>query len=167
MKWAALIAWVLTAGGGFVMLGIWLKEGGMRQGNASGRVIRPPLILGHFALAATGLVLWIIYVAADSDVLAWIAFALLLLVAALGFTMFALWLQQRRSPELTDATPQAGARPVAGTEHPAERRFPVPIVFGHGLLAVVTLVLVLLAAGGVGGWKQTPRPPLAWTVKAS
>ena len=27
MKWAALIAWVLTAGGGFVLLTIWLARG--------------------------------------------------------------------------------------------------------------------------------------------
>src|SRR5215208_1970630 len=62
MEWAALIAWVLTAGGGVVMLAIWVARGGMRQ-RESGR-IRPPLILGHFALAATGLVLWIVYLAA-------------------------------------------------------------------------------------------------------
>jgi hypothetical protein len=30
MKWAALITWVLTAGGGFVLLAIWLSRGGMR-----------------------------------------------------------------------------------------------------------------------------------------
>jgi hypothetical protein len=30
MEWAALIAWVLTAGGGFVLLAIWLGRGGQR-----------------------------------------------------------------------------------------------------------------------------------------
>lgn len=150
MKWAALIAWVLTAGGGFVMLGLWLKGGGMRQGDVPRKVIRPPLILGHFALAATGLVIWIIYVASDSDVLAWIAFVLLLPVALLGFAMFAIWLQQRRAPAIAGAAPGEGTVASAGIEFPAERRFPVPVVFAHGLLAVVTLVLVLLAAAGVG-----------------
>ena len=58
MDWAALILWVLTAGGGFVLLAIWLKAGGMSQ-HSSGR-IRPAVILTHFALAATGLVLWIV-----------------------------------------------------------------------------------------------------------
>ena len=33
----------------------------------------------------------------------------------------------------------------------AESRFPVPVVIGHGLFAATTLVLVLLAALGVGG----------------
>src|ERR671934_197540 len=98
MEWAALITWVITAGGGFVLLGLWLQGGGMSQGGRPGTLIRPPLILTHFALAASGLVLWIIYVASDSDVLAWIAFAALVVVAALGFTMLAIWLQQRGAP---------------------------------------------------------------------
>jgi len=105
MKWAALIAWVITAGGGFVLLSIWLARGGMRQARESGARIRPPLILGHFLLAATGLVLWIIYVANDSDTLAWIAFVLLLVVAALGFTMLAIWLQQRKGQTDTASRP--------------------------------------------------------------
>jgi hypothetical protein len=132
MDWAALILWVLTAGGGFVLLARWLASGGMKQ-TGSGR-IRPALILGHFGLAATGLVLWIIYVATDSSTLAWIAFVLLLVVALLGFTMFGLWLGQRKRSD----------------QEAAEQRFPVPIVGLHGVLAATTLVLVLLAAAGVG-----------------
>src|SRR5881392_3409127 len=141
MEWAALIAWVITAGGGFVLLSIWLARGGMRQ--SGGGRIRPPLILTHFLLAATGLVLWIIYVASDSDTLAWIAFVLLLVVALLGFTMFAIWLQQRQRA--------AGAGETAAPDEPPEQNFPVPIVVLHGLLAATTLVLVFLAAVGVGG----------------
>jgi hypothetical protein len=137
MKWAALIAWVITAGGGFVLLSIWLARGGMRQARESGARIRPPLILGHFLLAATGLVLWIIYIASDSDPLAWIAFGLLLVVALLGFTMLAIWLLQRKG--------QAGT-----ASRPAEQHFPVPIVGLHGLLAATTLALVFLTAIGVG-----------------
>jgi len=139
MEWAALISWIVTAGGGFVLLAIWLSRGGMRQ--REGAQIRPALILSHFALAATGLVLWIVYVFNDSDALAWTAFVILVAVAALGFTMFAIWWRRR----------QAGAGPVAvpeegSTGQPAEQHFPVPIVALHGLLAVTTLVLVLLSA---------------------
>lgn len=132
MDWAALILWVVTAGGGFVLLATWLKNGGMKQ-SESGR-IRAPLVLGHFGLAATGLVLWIIYVASDSSTVAWIAFGLLLVVALIGFTMFGIWLSQRKRRD----------------ETPAEQRFPAPIVGLHGLLAATTLVLVFLAAAGVG-----------------
>ena len=145
MKWVALVTWVLTAGGGFVMLGLWLKHGGMQQGDEPGDRIRPARILGLFGLAATGLVLWIIYVASDSDALAWIAFVLLAIVALMGFSMLAIWLRQR-SREPIVAAP-AGVGPGDG---PAEQRFPVPIVAGHGLLAATTLVLVLLVALGVG-----------------
>lgn len=139
MKWAALITWVLTAGGGFVLLSIWLARGGMKS-QAAGNRIKPPLIMSHFLLAATGLVLWIIYVVNDSSTLAWIAFVLLLVVALLGFTMFAIWLRRRRAG--------VGA---ATTDTPAEQHFPIAIVGLHGLLAATTLVLVLLAAAGVGG----------------
>ena len=132
MDWAALILWVLTAGGGLVLLSIWLRNGGMSQ--TGGGRIRPAVILTHFALAATGLVLWIIYVANDSSTLAWIAFALLLIVALIGFAMLGLWLSQRNRRDTA----------------PAEQRFPVPIVGLHGVLAATTLVLVFLAAAGVG-----------------
>src|SRR5213083_468349 len=96
MKWAALITWVLTAGGGFVLLSIWLARGGMRQQQEAGNRIRPPLIMSHFLLAAAGLVLWIVYLIDDNDTLAWIAFVALLVVALLGFTMFVIWLGRRQ-----------------------------------------------------------------------
>jgi hypothetical protein len=137
MEWAALITWVLTAAGGFVMLGLWLAGGGMKQQEEPGRRIEPPRILSHFGLAAAGLVIWIVYLITDSDALAWIAFVALVPVALLGFSMLAIWLPGRRP-----AT--AGAPQPAG----AEQRFPVPIVVLHGVLAVATVVLVFLTAIG-------------------
>jgi hypothetical protein len=125
MAIAALITWLVTAVGGFVMLAMWISRGGHRPG--SGSRLAPGLVFGHFALAAIGLVLWIIYVIADSDALAWVAFILLLPVALLGFTMLARWIPARTS----------------GT---AESRFPIPVVAAHGLFAATTLVLALLAA---------------------
>ncbi len=121
MKWAALIAWVITAGGGFVLLSIWLMRGGMQQQQEAGNRIRPPLILSHFLLAAGGLVIWIIYLAADKDALAWIAFAILAVVAALGFTMFAIWLRRRQART-------GDAAMVAAPGVPAEQHFPVSVV---------------------------------------
>jgi uncharacterized membrane-anchored protein len=130
MAVAALITWLVTAVGGFVMLGMWISRGGHRPD--SGTRLAPGLVFGHFALAVIGLVVWIIYLVADTTALAWVAFVVLLPVALLGFTMFARWIPARR----------------AGT---AESRFPVPVVLGHGLFAAATLVLVLLVALGVGG----------------
>jgi hypothetical protein len=143
MKWAALVTWLLTAGGGFVLLSIWLARGGMQQQREAGNRIRPPLIISHFLLAAAGLVLWIVYVAVDKDALAWIAFAGLVVVALLGFTMFAIWLRRRRAA--------GAAADTRSADVPAEQHFPIAVVGLHGLLAATTLVLVLLTAIGVGG----------------
>jgi hypothetical protein len=149
MKWAALITWVITALGGFALLAIWLQRGGIKQTDQPGRRIRPPLIFSHMLLAATGLVLWIIYLASDKKAFAWVGFGLLLVVASLGFTMLALWLQRRQAtPALAGGAP---ATTTAAGLVPAEQHFPVPIVVVHGLIAATTLVLVLLAALDVGG----------------
>ena len=144
MKWVALATWVLTAGGGFLLLGLWLRHGGMQQSEQPGARIRAARLFSHFALAATGLVLWIVYVASDSEALAWIAFALLLVVALLGFSMLAIWIgQRRRAPATAPGGP--------GPSRPAEQQFPAAVVVVHGVFAAATLVLVLLAAAGVGG----------------
>jgi hypothetical protein len=141
MKWAALILWILTAGGGFIMLGLWLRNGGIRLARETGARIRPPLLFSHFLLAATGLVLWLIYLANGSATIKWIAFLLLLVVALLGFTMLGIWLSRRRQPTTTgDNTGSL----------PAEQRFPTSIVTLHGIAAATTLVLVFLTNIGVG-----------------
>jgi hypothetical protein len=144
---AALITWVVTALGGFVLLWTWLSRGGLRDRAASASKFPPALILGHFLLAAGGLVLWIVYLATDSDALAWVAFAALLVVALMGFTMLAFWLQGRRVPATAGAAEAGGATTRA---RPPEQHFPVPVVVLHGLLAATTLVLVLLTAVGAG-----------------
>jgi uncharacterized membrane protein len=130
MAIAALVTWLITAVGGFVMLGVWISRGGHRPDGRSR--LAPGLVFSHFGLAVIGLIVWIAYLVVDKAALAWAAFVLLLPVALLGFTMLARWIPARR----TDT---------------AESRFPVPVVIGHGLFAVTTLVLVLLTALGVGG----------------
>jgi hypothetical protein len=135
MDIAALIAWLATAVGGFVLLGTWIAKGGTRESPRSH--FPPALIFGHFALAAARLVVWIVYLFAETAVLAWIAFASLVPVALLGFTMLARWIPVYRAETTADAPP--------------ERSFPTVVVGAHGLLAVTTVVLVLLAALRVGG----------------
>jgi hypothetical protein len=151
MDVAALVVWILTAGGGFVLLGTWIAKGGARRGGPGSR-FPAPVIFGHFALAAAGLILWIVYVAADKDALGWTALGLLAVVALLGFTMFALWVPTFRAAHARAGTaPAPAAEPAAPAAAPAERHFPVLIVAGHGLLAATTLVLVILTMAGVGG----------------
>jgi len=140
MAVAALIAWVVTALGGFYLLGTWIQHGGHRRtAGASNSSFPPGLIFGHFALAAIGLVLWIIYLITDTTGLAWISFGLLVVIALLGFGMLFRWLPTYRAGV-------GGRVAQAVTGGPAERHFPVGVVVGHGLLAVTTVVLVLLAA---------------------
>jgi hypothetical protein len=131
---AALITWIVTALGGFVLLGTWLGRGGMRQREAGASRFPPGLIFGHFLLAAAGLVLWIVYLATDSDALAWVAFVVLLVVAAGGDLLFLRWWKERD---------RSGAQL-------AEQTIPSGVVYTHGVFAVATLVLVLLTALGVG-----------------
>jgi len=165
MKIAALITWLITAAGGFYLLGTWLARGGVRQQRTGTTRFPAPVIFGHFLLAAAGLVVWIIYLVAGSKPLAWAAFVILLPVALLGFTMFARWLGVYRSAAgsspgaagSADGRTAAGrgatttAAPATEVAVPAERHLPVAVVTAHGLLAATTLVLVLLTAIGVGG----------------
>jgi hypothetical protein len=144
---AALVAWVLTALGGFVMLGMWVARGGHRQPNSS--KFPPGLIFGHFALAAVGLVLWIVYLVAGG-VFGWVALALLVPVAALGFTMLARWIPTYRASRTAVAAGAKGGAQGAGAT-PPEGAFPTPVVGMHGVLAVTTVVLALLAVLGMGG----------------
>lgn len=141
MAIAALITWLLTAIGGFVMLGLWINKGGPKSGNSH---LPPAVIFGHFALAAIGLIVWIVYVIADIDALAWVGFILLLPVAVLGFVMLARWIPVYRAPATV-----SGPGATSSNAEPAEKHFPVPVVVGHGVLAVVTVILALLAALGL------------------
>jgi manganese efflux pump family protein len=155
MAVAALITWLITAAGGMVMLAAWASRGGARSGGrqsvaagaarttagAAGLAVteptrlRPPLVFGHVGLAVVGLVVWIAYLLTDNGSLAWVAFVLLLPVAVLGLTMFARWVQagdHRRDASVGAARPESA--------------FPLPVVIAHGVIAVVTVILVLLTA---------------------
>ncbi|WP_396449729.1 hypothetical protein [Actinomadura sp.] len=140
MTIAALVTWLITAAGGFYMLGTWITRGGARGGTSR---LPVPVVFGHFALAAAGLVVWIIYLLADAQALAWTALVLLVPVALLGFVMFFRWLAVTRAPAVRTA---GGAPGSAQAAKAPERAFPVPVVLGHGLFAVATLLLVILAA---------------------
>ncbi|MBF6168859.1 hypothetical protein IU486_29565 [Streptomyces gardneri] len=146
MAIAALITWLLTAGGGFVLLASWISKGGTREQGTT--QLPPPVVFGHFLLAVAGLIVWIIYLVVDEDALAWTAFVLLIPVALLGFFMLARWLPVYRE-RAAAGPPQT--RAAAGPQQTAESHFPVAVVAGHGVFAVTTVVLVLLTALGVGG----------------
>lgn len=145
MKVAALITWLITALGGFYLLGTWIARGALRAPGSS-RLPRP-VIFGHFLLAAAGLVVWIVYVATGKNALAWTAFGLLMPTALLGLAMFFRWLPHARSAAPAAASTTGGAG--GGTAAPAdlaENHFPLAVVLAHGAFAVTTVILVLITA---------------------
>jgi manganese efflux pump family protein len=147
---AALAAWLVTAAAGGYLLWGWLAHFRPRSGPRRGGGVPPVVILGHFALAVTGLGLWIAFVATGQAVLAWIAAGLLLLIAGLGMATLVTSL-----PESGPVGPRA-AEPVASgalatriaATAPPRVRLPVTVIALHGALATTTMLLVLLAAIG-------------------
>jgi manganese efflux pump family protein len=145
MTVVVLVTWVLAATVGGYLLCTWILNGGLRRGGGD-RTSRfaPQLILGHAALAAVGLGIWVAYLVGATSVLAWAALADLVVVAALGVTMFGLWLRSGRG--------RPRGRHAAVPRHAAEDHFPPPAVVAHGLFAVTTLALVLVSALQASGW---------------
>jgi len=129
---AALGAWILAAGSGFYLLGVWISRRGLRR-LRTGAGFPPAGIMGHLGLATTGLLVWVGYLVTGAAALAWIAVGLLLPVAGFGMALLTLGRSGRPGPG------------------PARRRAPLLVVVGHGLIAMSTLLLVVLAALGASG----------------
>lgn len=141
MALAALITWLITALGGFVLLGTWVARGGPKSGTSH---LPPAVIFGHTALAVIGLIVWIVYLFTDVPALSWTGFALLLPVALLGFVMLFRWIPVHHAP----ATGSATGSGTDSRQDPPEKHFRIGVVLGHGVLAVATVVLALLTALG-------------------
>lgn len=137
----ALATGLLAALLGSRLLAIWLHRGGNSPGRSH---IRRPVIFGHLAIGLAGLALWTAYLAGGTPTwLAWTVSAVILVASNVGGMMFFPWWRRRRKAART-----AGD---AAAVLPAERHFPLTVVLAHGVLADVTLVLVLLTAFGVRG----------------
>ena len=166
---AALVVWLVTAGAGLTMAAIWLVRGGLRQRDEvlelsyrhvadatdvqglapEPRRSRIPvwMIGSHVSLALLGLSLWIYYVGHEGEegtgigAMPPLVVGLLLVVASLGVLMVRRWREERSRLD-GEGVPRA--------ERPPEQHIPAPVVALHGLLAVATVVLVFLAAVGIG-----------------
>lgn len=156
MELLALVAWIVTALGGLTLAALWVAKGGLRRQDgviadsypsiAQAPQYRPVegregipfhLVASHGFFALAGLVLWIAIIAAGETGdagLPWVAFVLVLVVAGAGPTMFRRWQVDRRDRN----------------DDPPEQAFSASVVYLHGLAALVTIVLVFLAAAGVG-----------------
>jgi cytochrome b subunit of formate dehydrogenase len=144
---AALICWFITALAGLYLVAVWLIENDVgEQGTVASR-LPGPVILAHVLLALTGLVVWVIHLLSGSASWGWAAVGILAAIATLGLTMFTRWIPVH----VAYVAAEAKAGRSREFDFPAERAFPLPVVVGHGLLAVTTVTLVLLANLGVGG----------------
>ena len=139
MNFAALFAWLLTVGGGLVLLMIWIIEYDKDFQSTAATRLPVPVISTHALLALGGLTVWLSYILVDDDQLAWTSIAILAVVAALGLIMGARWVTVYRT--FAKPGPSLASRRLV----PPERNFPVPLVIAHGLLGLTTIVLVIMA----------------------
>jgi hypothetical protein len=140
---AALILWLATIGAGWSLLAIWLVEYDRTFHETAATRLPIPVMGVHALCALGGLAVWIGYLLAGTQRLALTATAILGVVAVLGFIMVTRWIgvwraYRARSAALNDP----GG--VVIIDVPPERHLPVTLVIGHGVLAVVTVILVLL-----------------------
>ena len=142
---AALICWFITALAGLYLVAVWLIENDVgEQGTVASR-LPGPVILAHVLLALTGLVVWVVHLLSGSASWGWAAVGILAVIATLGLTIFTRWIPVHAAFVAAESTRGISA----DFDFPAERAFPLTVVVGHGLLAVTTLILVLLATLGL------------------
>ena len=175
---AALAAWVVTATAGAWLLAGWLAHGGLRRPFTRVAGVPRPVVVGHAALALTGLGIWIAFLVTGVTALAWTAVGVVLAVAGLGMATLAGGLPEGRHETATGAgAGPDGAEPtgaaLAGSQSASSRSAgagsasagvlsprttaiqvpsgkPLARIALHGALAASTILLVVLAAIGAG-----------------
>jgi hypothetical protein len=140
---------------GLLLVGIWIMEYDREFQTAAETHLPVPVISAHALLGIGGLLLWIAYLLVDQDRLAYGAVVVLGTVALLGLVMAVRWIGVYRAY----SNPGRG-RPSAVTV-PPERKFPVPLVITHGLLAFTTIGLVVLTVFTSGSSLTRSRPRLS------
>jgi manganese efflux pump family protein len=150
MALLSFIAWLITAGAGLGLVSIWIIE--RDEASAASRLPRT-VVSAHGLLAVVGLAVWAMYLLMDSDRLAWTAVAILAVVMLLGSTLAVRYVRVYRAHR----TPAPVLVPVGshltGIEEPTppERHLPLALVITHGVMATITVALVLLTALDVFG----------------
>jgi manganese efflux pump family protein len=149
MTLAALITWFAAVVLGLCLLAIWLIE--YDKSDVDSHLPRT-VVSAHALLAVGGLVVWSAYLDGGTSGLAWTSILILVVVAALGLTMAGRWITVYRMYKTPSAVLAPAGTRGAGIDHlvPPERRFPVPVVIAHGVVAAATIILVLLTAFAPG-----------------
>jgi hypothetical protein len=141
-KAGALLAWLATAASGGFVLARWLLAGGSPL-RRTPTAAPPAVILGHVGAGALGLVLWVSFMLSGWVPLAWTALAVLAPVAGLGMGVLLLGLPG-------PPRPRTGTRAVGARAAGRRARIPVLAIAAHGMFALTTLLLVLMATIGAG-----------------
>ncbi len=139
MSTVALFTWMATVALGLILLIIWLMEYDRDFQSTAATRLPVPLISTHALLGIAGLVVWGFYLVTDSDPLAWTSVADLGVVVVLGATMAVRWVGVYRSYSAPSSMP------TTVVAVPPERHFPRPVIAIHGILAVVTVSMVVYA----------------------
>lgn len=143
---AALAAWLAAAAAGGYLLSGWLTRDGRR------RLTRKPGVtsavpFAHAGLAITGLGIWIAFMGTSTSALAWADVGLTWVIAGLGMATL-LTSSPGQVATSTQAAALAGATEMSTAPFPTKA--PVLVIALHGILATATILLVLLAAVGIG-----------------
>lgn len=175
---AALASWLLTEALGAVMLRNWLASGGARAAQAarSDRARDPdamsvPILAAHAGLNLAGFASWLCYVLSGMAIFGWVALGFMAPAIGLGISTIAIWTPYpvRRAPavrpgilrhdDLRRALDDDG-RSEQIVDDLLRRNLtpPVPprpnpralIPAGHGILAIATFLLVVLAVISAG-----------------
>ena len=89
---------------------------------------------------------WVIHLLFGAASWGWVAVGVLVGIATLGVTMFTRWIPVHAAYVAAESAQGMSAE----FDFPAERAFPLSVVIIHGVLAVTTVTLVVLAMLGVG-----------------
>jgi manganese efflux pump family protein len=146
----AFVAWLITAAGGLGLVSIWIIE---RDGATAASRLPTTVVGTHGLLAVVGLAVWAMYLLMDTDRLAWTAVAILAVVFLLGATMAVRYIGVYRAHRTLSGVLVPVGSGGTGIEEPTppERHLPLALVIAHGVMATITVALVLLTALDVFG----------------
>ena len=146
LRFSALAAWVAAASAGAYLLAGWLTRD-QRRRLFRKRGVLPAVPLVHAGLAITGLLVWIAFTVTTVAALAWTDVGLTWVIAGLGMAT----LLGGPDPGGSSGTESAPTvEPTGETAAAFPSGAPVIVIAVHGVLATLTILLVLLAAVGVG-----------------
>lgn len=146
LRFFALAVWLAAALAGTYLLAGLLTRDWLR------RVIRKPrsmavLPLIHAGLAIAGLLIWIAFTVTTVAALAWTDVGLTWVIAGLGMATLLGGPDQQANSGMASAG-TGGTAGMTAASFPS--RAPVVVIAIHGALATLTILLVLLAAVGIG-----------------